>query len=479
MKNKAETQETADELPNFLNELDDTGTHDQGEQDATEPVDDAQDYEQEGEFEDEGEGYDEGYEEAEEEPVQASSRGTRENSAPVAPAGGVGMGAGMVAGVASIVTGVGLGLCNTVPAVSALAPYGLQPATMLVLGALLIAAASVRRNVLLLERRLGAGSSEDTAALRADVQSLVESQRAHEARAPAAGEELQHVLLLLQRQDEKVNNLTKAIKMYGKPLMEIAGQTTELAGALNQLRTSIDVSSGETREAIARIEATTQASAGLGDGIERVLTAVEQVGAATVQLGKSRGKDLSIEPLQQQTGRIEVAVQALAQRLEDTEVRRSLVRLEDAAKKAQEEMQLLLRGEKVSAVATQLQKALDTAASRLLEGIGQLREGNLGGLESSVKEIHREVAGVATIVNQIQTAVRTGARQAQSAAPATSNQAPAAAPAPVAAAASSSGTPAAAGAGGAAAAGGYQTGARSTSGKNVLGAIAKLKQMKS
>ncbi len=480
MKNKAQTHDAADALPDFLNEVTEA-TEGLEELLGSEPeasaLDDATAGLQGDDDYGEGESYDDGEDYEPEADAQTSPRRALHDESHAATGSSTGGGTlAMVAGLACMLGGVGIGASGVA---AGLATYGLQPGTLLTVGAVMLAVGLMRRHVASIEQRIGSGSAAETAALRADVQQLVEAQRAHEERAPAAGEELQHVLLLLQRQDEKVNNLTKAIKMYGKPLMEIAGQTTELAGALSQLRTTIDGNGSETRAAIEAVQAAVPDNTALTEGVKHVLSSVQKTAAAIDQLARNPGKEVSIEPLQQQTGRIEVAVQALAQRLEDTEVRRSLVRLEDAAKKAHDEMQQLLRGEKVNAVAAQLQKALDTAASRLLEGIGQLREGNLGGLESSVKEIHREVAGVATVVHQIQTAVRNGARAAAPAAPAAATAAAPSAPAPTPARTSPGPAPTApTPAAGDAAASGYQTGARNTSGKNVLGAIAKLKQMK-
>jgi uncharacterized membrane protein len=103
-----------------------------------------------------------------------------------------------------------------------------------------------------------------------------------------------------------------------------------------------------------------------------------------------------------------------------------------------------------------------------------------------VREIQREIAGVATVVHQIQNSVRTGATRnvaADAATPRPTATAAAAEPAPAAAAAvTTTSAPAPQPSGDSTAAdggGGYQTGARATSGKNVLGAIAKLRQMKS
>jgi hypothetical protein len=102
----------------------------------------------------------------------------------------------------------------------------------------------------------------------------------------------------------------------------------------------------------------------------------------------------SLDPLQQQLVRVDVSVQALAQRLENSEVRKSLLRLEDPAEGPQD-LQQLLRGEtveKATANCRSTRRHHRAAQRRPL----QMRDGNLGGIETTVREIQREVAGVAT-----------------------------------------------------------------------------------
>ncbi|MEO6593862.1 MAG: hypothetical protein ABIP94_03820, partial [Planctomycetota bacterium] len=141
-----------------------------------------------------------------------------------------------------------------------LARMGLEPRTLTVLGALVVVSGLLRRAIAGLHKRLDAaeGQSNGVDALQATLQEglqfLVDAQHASNERPPAAGEELQHVLVSLQRQDEKVNNLTKAIKMYGKPLMEISGQGTELAGGVGMVKTAVDVGTEATKQAFARLE---------------------------------------------------------------------------------------------------------------------------------------------------------------------------------------------------------------------------------
>lgn len=362
----------------------------------------------------------------------------------------------------------------------ALATYGVTPNLTFVLGALLVAAGMTQRHVGRLQQRLEEAESnrrEDASAVRANLQQLVDDTQRE--KAPAQGEELQHVLLSLQRQDEKVNNLTKAIKMYGKPLMEIAGQSTELAGALPTIKALVEGGTESARQGINRLEAQLRAATTSKDLTE--MNASLQRLAQRVEAIANTSQTVSLEPLQQQLGRLEIAVGAVAQRLEDSEVRKSLLRLEDATQKGREAVQELLRGDSVRQATAQLQSRVEAATKGLADGLTQLRDGNLGGLENSVREIQREVATVATTVAQINAAVKGGVRLAANApapapAPVPETSAVAAtagaAPAPTAKAAT---TPPAA----AEATSGYQTGTRTSGGKNVLGAIAKLKQMKS
>jgi hypothetical protein len=381
------------------------------------------------------------------EPRDQTPGDTGHDEPPPAATPATGM-AGTVTGLLLAAGGAALGWFAPAELQATLGRVGLGAGSLVVVGAVVAAASRVIGSV----RHAAAARAEAlSASLRADVRYLVAAQRSHDEKAPAAGEELQHLLMLLQRQDEKINNLSKAIKMYGKPLMEIAGSSTEVATTLSQVRAAVDAGKQER----------------------------QQIGATIAKLAGSPAT-VDFAPLQERLGRLEVAVQAIAQRIDDPETRRSLLRLEDAAKATQAELQRIGKGDQVKAVASQLQEALDGTTGKLMTGISQLRDGNLGGLETSVREIQREVAGVATAVAQIQNAVRSGAAPARSATPAPgANAAPAAtaapaAPATPAPAAAAPTSPAPAGG----EAGGYQTGARSTSGKNVLGAIQKLKQMK-
>lgn len=357
---------------------------------------------------------------------------------------------------------------------------GASPTLTFVLGAALVGVGRLRRQFHQLQVDSAAASAVAAASLTAvqdAVQRLVDRSCGAEAPGSASGEDLQHVLVALQRQEEKLNNLTKATKMYGKPLMEIAAQTTEVAGIMHQLRTSLDTSGELQRQVQGRLENQLRSVGGIKADLEALTKGLQQL---TATVAAAPANLPSLEPLQQHLARVEVAVQAVAQRLEDTEVRKSLLRLETAQEQTHSAVQQLSRQEAVVQLATNLQRQIEGATTRMCEGLAQLRDGNLGGLETGLREVQREVAGVATALAQVQAAVKAGGTRgvAAASAPTPPIAAPSApTPNPAAGSAGNPTAPASP-APGTDAASAYQTGTRSSSGKNVLGAIAKLKQLK-
>jgi hypothetical protein len=350
-----------------------------------------------------------------------------------------------------------------------------QPNLPFVAGTLLFTVGAMQRHASRLQHRLDEAENrrqQEAEALHQNLQQLVVGSA---GKAPADGGDLQHMLLSMQRQDEKITNLTKAIKMYGKPLMEISGQGTELAGGLASLKALVDGGVESNRQGMSRIESQLRAPQNQKEFTE-LNGAVQKLMARIEALAAQKGT-VDLAPLQQQVSRLEVTVAAIAQRLDDNEVRKSLLRLEEASHKERDVLQELLRGDSVQKASAQLQARVDSVTKGLNDGLAQLREGNLNGLETAVRDIQREVSGVATTVAQINAAVKGGVRVANQATPTpmpapTPHEPTATAATPVAAA-----TPSPASTAGDSG-GGYATGSRSSGGKNVLGAIAKLKQMK-
>ncbi len=376
--------------------------------------------------------------------------------------------------------GMGLGVATLLMAIATCVPTdlaafaarnGVQPNILFVLGALLVAAGATQRHIGRLQRRLDDTENRrqaDADVVHQNLQQLVDDNERSNNKAPAEGEDLQHVLLSLQRQDEKINNLTKAIKMYGKPLMEISGQSSDVTSILGTIKTLVEGGAEASRQTLARME--TQLRTPTSNKELAELNGAVQKLAARIEALGSKASAVSLEPVLQQLGRLEVAIAAVAQRLEDTEVRKSLLRLEETSQRGQQAVQELLRGDSMRQATAHLQERVDTASKGLSDGLAQLRDGNLGALEAAVRDVQREVSGVATTVAQINAAVKSGVRSANvsAAAPTAPTPTPVTTPSP--AAAPTGGTTE----GGS----GYQTGTRTTGSKNVLGAIAKLKQMK-
>lgn len=363
---------------------------------------------------------------AEDAPAAATTAATPAETAdapatPTAAAPKTGRG-GLLAALA-VLCGGGAGAAAAFP--QAATAVGVLPATLALGGAVFAAAATLARRLAQLAETLAADAAERRAAEAA----LTERVEQFAAGRGDDGGGLDQVLLALQRQDEKTANLTKAVKIYGTPLGEIADQTSDLTAAMQQLHERLD---------------------------------------ALV----ARAAGPSIEPLTQALGRVEVGLAAVAQRLDDAETRKTLFRLEETTQKGLATLHELHKGDGLRQVGADLQARVDRATASLTEGLHRLGDGRIGDLESIVRDIQREMAGVATQVAQIGAAVKGGSRTTTMAPPTTTTaaDAPAAPTAP---------TPTTeAGATTAGDGGGYQTGARSSGGRNVLGAIAKLRQMK-
>jgi hypothetical protein len=390
-----------------------------------------------------------------------------------------------VAGAALLLAGVVVAVLagrGTIP--PALMEYGLQPATLFTVGAVVLGVGMVRRQIRLL------GSSQRDEVLES-LQFLVDHQRASAERPPAKGEELDRVLAQLERQDEKVNNLTKALKAYGKPLLEIASSSADVTAQIDALR------SGQQK-----VE-TAMRGAGSGEAVAALRDQSAKLEKHLHDQFAAFGEKVGHGGLQQQLTRMEASVQAIGQRLDDSEVRKSLLRLEEADKARGKKLDEVARAETLQHDVARLEQRIDQNVGKLGAALDQVRNGNLGPLEHTVRDMQRELAGLCTAVAQIQQAVRSGGGRA--AAPAPMAAAPSVASAPVhaaeppraaahapaapthaapahaAPAAASAPSPAVDTKGLSDAQAGVaqnQTGARASTGKNVLGAIAKLKKMK-
>jgi archaellum component FlaC len=364
-----------------------------------------------------------------------------------------------LAGSVGIMFGATLTLTGLVtaalPAATAALAVAIAPQTITLLGLAVFAIGTCQRQTSRVQQRLQALETGRNAAddeLRNTLAQILQGQRGQDTHAGEI-DDAQHLMLSLQRQDQKINNLTKAIKMYGKPLMEIAGQGTELASNITQVKTLIETASESSKESASRIEQIIRSDEGNAD-----------LGDLTAQIVK-----------------LQVSLAAMSQRIEDTEVRKSLGRVEDATTLLATQLETLQRGENVKAATTELQQSLSQATTGLKDGLEQMRQGNLTGLETSVKDIQRELSGLATAMSQVQAAVKNGAPVTPTATQTAATPTPAMAGKTTAPSAemrndaastdtTADNTPAEGS--------NYTTGQRKSGGEGVLGAIAKLKSMK-
>lgn len=476
MNRATDTRNSPGTLPSFLGEDADEATtsgarsassadssgeyeHDYEDTDSEES-EGHEDYESDEAYGEQASGEEEPDEDDEDSGFEPAPRATtrymrRRNQVPGArPAGGLAMTFGALATIAGLVTAA-------LPAATAAMANVIAPHTVTLVGLAVFAIAAGRRRSSQLQARLMemAAQGQQTAdELRDTLAQLLAGQNGQNGTNSNSegAADMQHVMLSLQRQDQKINNLTKAIKMYGKPLMEIAGQGTELAGSVAQVRSLTEGAAESNRQAINRVEQLVRSSSGKND----------------------------LGDLPEQVGKLQVTLAAMSQRLEDNEVRKSLVRVEDTTTQLRSHLETLLTGESIKSATAELQTNLTKATAELSNGIKQLQDGNLAGLETSVRDIQRELSGLATGMSQVQAAIKTNARTAQ----APQRTAPEATPTSQPAKAQSSNSPGSNHPSSSAPANttataaedtdGYSTGKRKSTGKNVLGAIAKLKQMK-
>jgi len=347
-------------------------------------------------------------------PVSARARRRRDPSA-VPSAGGVAaLAAGAILGLAGIVQ-------LLVPGAAEVGLDGWSPQLPLTIGAVLAALGLTQRRVGAIEQRLDDSERRreaSDAALTAALDQLLENT-ASQATDASGGHPAERALLALQRQDQKINNLTKATKMYGKPLMEITAQGAEVAGCLTKLQAAVEALTAQTGPSQPGVE--------LGEVSARIDGLSDAVA--------------SLQAHAQADGReVKAALAQLSSQQED--------RLGD----------------------DQLQVRLAEATTRIGEGIDQLRDQNVAGIESSVRDVQREVSALAGAIAKLQgaaPAVAATATAATSTTPAPTAPANAAAPSTTAGSGEAPSPE-----------GGYATGERKSRGSNVLGAIAKLKQMK-
>ena len=136
---------------------------------------------------------------------------------------------------------------------------GLAPVDFLLIGLVLAGLAGIWRRLRGHEAQLAAATSavaRDSDRLQEQLDYLIEvqgtSRPADGSAAPSHA--LQHAVHLIERQDEKINNLSKATKMYGKPLLEITNQMAESSRTLSELGSRIDAVKVILEQSSSRLE---------------------------------------------------------------------------------------------------------------------------------------------------------------------------------------------------------------------------------
>ena len=395
-------------------------------------------------------------------------------------------GIGSMVGAACLMGGiVATVLQSSSSLTTSLRSVGLDAPVLLTIGAVLFVLSVVRR-----QHSLAQAHNEKESELQGSVQYLVEQHQLSTERPPAEGEELQRVLLALERQDEKVGNLTKALKMYGKPLMEIAQQGNDLAAQLQQQKQQIEAIHTAMQQGLAKVESAAKSLSvdltPLEHSFQKLAADLKQAIAAVAE------KSPQDPQLMQTLQRVETSIATIGKRFDDGEMKQSLTRLEDTSKAYGQKLERLANQDTLHEEMQRLERVVDTTVGKLTNTVDQVRDKDLGGLENSVREIQREMTGLANSIASIQQAIRTSAQPKAPAMAAASvahepahaqsqsqsqshagNHEPVAHAQPAAHAAPGSSSDAQAGVAE------NRTGTRAASGKNVLGAIAKLKQMKS
>jgi len=374
----------------------------------------------------------------------AASAPVTTEQAPTAPQPGAGMRGVLTAMLGLAAMGSAAALAVDVGGHAAqLASHGLTPALLGGFGLVLWVAAAVQRRMERLAKSVrieASAGTEQLASLRAGLSHLLDANR-----PPATGEELQYVVLGLQRHDVHAANLLRGMKLQAKAIADIGEHLVHANAALKRIESMFEALGGESRMIRERLVQTTTRR-----DLEEQKELLLGVEAHLQELAALPG---SIQKLSERT--------ATASELD----RQSTLTRTLLGEKAQSTEKLIGEGlgRRIDERIAELQAALAKPAG----------DAGLDRLESCVRELQREVGSLALRASQ-PSAAPTAAE------PAPVAMAAAAAPSTVATG-SVLGANAGPGASDDAAAGVAQNavGTRVAGAKNVLGAIARLKQMKS
>lgn len=356
-------------------------------------------------------------------------------------AGWIWTGLGAVATTAGA-TGIWLTLSNSTAleaAMAAMERVGLAPIHLLALGALLLGLGSAARR----QRRLHGYIAQLNAgqdligSIVSSVQAATRALQDAEARRneqPASSEDMNFMRFEMQRYDEKIVNLTKAMRSFGAPVMEISKQLGDTAHLLSQQKASLDELRSATEARHAALDAALR---------EELVSIAELTRGVTSRVtAEVKGLRGSID---ERVGDLKGEVQA---------------RLREAV--------TAFEGQ-IAAHGRHVRESLEKLATRTDETLAQLQKStaavapkvDLASVEHALAAVQRELASLGGSVRQ-PTAERAVAASSTASTPATSERL---------AASPSDAMPSS---------GVAQTiaGTRAAPAGNVLGAIARLKQMR-
>lgn len=244
-------------------------------------------------------------------------------------------------------------------------------------------------------------------------------------------EEIERTMIAIQRLDEKIQNLSRATKMYGKPLVDVANQMQEAANHLQEIEGSLD----------GVVEKVESSSRRLGEDLSKLIGAT------------GSDDNIPIEQFDNLVAATRKSANILAELKLDLETAPDPTQPMDA-----------------------LQQSLDAIRTELAELKHELA--NAKSDDHALDGLQQAVASILGEVGQLSNAIATLERAPEPAAPTapkTSKASKAKAPAQPTAAADGDGAAANDAKSGLAQS---IAGERKGKGKNVLGAIAKLRQMR-
>ena len=401
------------------------------------------------------------------------------------------------AGIAASVFGSLLATAGTVWAavgtelpLDTLTQAGVSPFGMSTVGLIVLVYGALARGQRSVEN---AAAASQPAPATIDPQ-LLESLRARPSQ-DASGPELDElrqdigrILVVLQRQDEKITNLTRATKMYGQPLVEITNQVNDVSARQRDTLKSV----GVVAEGLTRVEQATQAITAAVDRVAEPLDtlgeldfsgplqsefsrASEQLRQVLEGMGPALRSDLSelgrptaaaVERLGARLDTVEASIDGQARRIANelgSEVSAQVQKLGSGLREEFEENSRKLR-EGMRSIGDEVADAMSKAGNSAQSPV------DLSSVENACEHLKREVSGLATSIARLTNAPRPAAPAPTAAQPAAEPTAPSA-PQQTAAPAEQ----------GKKAPGGLAhsiAGSAAKPGKNVLGAIAKLKSMR-